>query len=199
LRLWHTKRIGANAMTKTRFFISTFFVTTLLASLCGADSTIENFVGKYKAACQGTGPEGLKDQWQWTIRISHNGDDGKTHPESLYADFSTKNQDNIWIVTFTRPNEKPTPTYEDSGLCNVTVYSSKLSGTLLQGNVDSAAIANAPDCKAGDLTGGQKVFQAHWKSEMDLSSGKETFHMVYQGYNAVEDPNYEYLCHLIKM
>lgn len=148
---------------------------------------IDDFVGQYKASCGGTGPNKLSGKWQWELKTSHTDEDGNADPDSISVNDVSLNPDGIWVVTFRAVNKGPIETVE--GEVNVTKYSSTLKDYTLQGSLDSFAYASP----SRPLP---PVFQAHWNATLVKGREVGSFTLDYRGYNAKDDPDYNFTCDL---
>jgi hypothetical protein len=175
-----------------RYFL--IFGSLIALTLTGSKSVaasdpVKGFLGQYKAICNGTGPNKLKDHWTWIIDAVHQDEDGADDPDSLSILESTLYNERIWVVTFMGPNKAPIEKVE--GGVNVTTFESKVSDQQVVGTVDSYAYRDVSRPKP-------PVYQVHWKATLKLNSSSGVFKLDYKGYNSDDDPDYGFSCQLIR-
>lgn len=168
-------------------FLRLIIQSTILISTISMASFVEDFVGEYKATCEGKGPNDLSGQWVWTLTATHIGDEGVIDPASVSIYESSPNSDHIWLVTFMKPNQPATEEAEDG--VNVTTYFSTLKDQTLQGAIDSYAYAR-PDRPL------PPIFQAHWQMSFQMGAKSGVFSLKYKGYDLTQDPDYSFSCAL---
>jgi hypothetical protein len=143
------------------------------------------FEGVSSASCQGTGPEGQKGQWQWQLAVSHQGDDGLQHPETLFVSESSPTETDIWVVSFLSVGQGVQTEHENgSDICNLTKTESAIAGNQLKGTIDSYGY---PGC------GTVAKYEAHWDTSLVLTSRiTAVFSLNYRGYGG----DYAFTCNL---